>query len=326
MASLFFWQWKLSSLAVGTSFASENSITGSGNALCILFLTINPIEHVADEAVHKELGDSLVRAATTASSLEVEQDNGNINRTQSKATPNESSSQGIDSGGGPRCQEAKGDTIAQTRVIDLEKTKTTQANMIDSLKRAVKKLKKKNSEESLGEDASKQERRIDDIDADKDITLVNVQADAEMFDADKDLGGEKVFVEQEVHDKETITEVTLAQALAELKTLKPKAKGVVIQEPNQIRLDEEAALKVQAKFDEEQRLVREKAKKELEANVALIETWDDIQAKIDADHQLAERLQAQEQKELTDEEKATLWRLNNSLDHLSLDFLDLYLG
>nr|GFA52774.1 hypothetical protein [Tanacetum cinerariifolium] len=32
--------------------------------------------HVVDEAVHKELGNSLVRAATTASSLEVEQDNG----------------------------------------------------------------------------------------------------------------------------------------------------------------------------------------------------------------------------------------------------------
>nr|GEW48380.1 ribonuclease H-like domain-containing protein [Tanacetum cinerariifolium] len=53
----------------------------------------DPMEHVVDEAVHKELGDSLVRAATTASSLEVEQDSGNINKTQSKATPNESSSQ-----------------------------------------------------------------------------------------------------------------------------------------------------------------------------------------------------------------------------------------
>ncbi|GKG35089.1 hypothetical protein Tco_0440243, partial [Tanacetum coccineum] len=53
------------------------------------------------KAVHKELGDSLVRAATTASSLEAEQDRGNINKTQSKATPNESSSQGTNSGGGP---------------------------------------------------------------------------------------------------------------------------------------------------------------------------------------------------------------------------------
>ncbi|GKF43940.1 hypothetical protein Tco_0130492, partial [Tanacetum coccineum] len=40
-----------------------------------------PTEHVADEVVHKELGDSLVRAATTASSLESEQDNGNISKT-----------------------------------------------------------------------------------------------------------------------------------------------------------------------------------------------------------------------------------------------------
>nr|GFA74844.1 hypothetical protein [Tanacetum cinerariifolium] len=40
--SLFFWQWELSSLAVETSSASGNSITGSGNALCILFPTILP--------------------------------------------------------------------------------------------------------------------------------------------------------------------------------------------------------------------------------------------------------------------------------------------
>nr|GEW36839.1 hypothetical protein [Tanacetum cinerariifolium] len=42
MASLFFWQWQLSSLAVGSSSGSGNSVTGSGNALCILFLTIFP--------------------------------------------------------------------------------------------------------------------------------------------------------------------------------------------------------------------------------------------------------------------------------------------
>ncbi|GKF42085.1 hypothetical protein Tco_0125427 [Tanacetum coccineum] len=40
-----------------------------------------------------------------------------------------------------------------------------------------------------------------------------------------------------------------------------------------------------------------------EANIA----WDDIQAKIDAGYQLAQRLQAQEQDELTDEEKARLF-------------------
>ncbi|GJS27846.1 hypothetical protein Tco_0488466 [Tanacetum coccineum] len=77
---------------------------------------------------------------------------------------------------------------------------------------------------------------------------------------------------------------------------------------DQIRLDEETALRLQAAFDEEERLAREKAEKVEEANIVLIETWDDIQAKIDADHQLAERIQAQEQEELSIEEKATLFQ------------------
>ncbi|GJR69352.1 hypothetical protein Tco_0015417 [Tanacetum coccineum] len=93
----------------------------------------------------------------------------------------------------------------QQRVLDLEKTKTAQAKEIVSLKKRVKKLEKKRSrthglkrpykvgisarvesygnEEGLGEeDASKQERRIHDIDADEDITLINDQDDADMFD------------------------------------------------------------------------------------------------------------------------------------------------
>ncbi|GJS52202.1 hypothetical protein Tco_0625564 [Tanacetum coccineum] len=77
---------------------------------------------------------------------------------------------------------------------------------------------------------------------------------------------------------------------------------------DQISFDEEVALKLQVEFDEEERLTREKSKKEKEANIALIETWDDIQAKIYVDYQLAERLQAREQEELSIEEKATLFQ------------------
>ncbi|GKF43652.1 hypothetical protein Tco_0130204, partial [Tanacetum coccineum] len=58
---------------------------------------------------------------------------------------------------------------------------------------------------------------------------------------------------------------------------------------NQIRLDKETAINLQAEYNEEERLAREKAEKE-EVNIALIETWDDIQEKIDVDHQLAERM------------------------------------
>ncbi|GJS47182.1 putative ribonuclease H-like domain-containing protein [Tanacetum coccineum] len=63
-----------------------------------------PIPLVTDETVIKEWEDRMERAVTTTSSLEVEQDSGNINRTQSMATLNESFPQGTDSGSGPRCQ------------------------------------------------------------------------------------------------------------------------------------------------------------------------------------------------------------------------------
>ncbi|GKD46457.1 hypothetical protein Tco_1271102, partial [Tanacetum coccineum] len=61
----------------------------------------DPSKNVANEVVHKELGDNLVRATTTASSLKAKQDSGNITKTRSKATPNESSSLGTTLGGGP---------------------------------------------------------------------------------------------------------------------------------------------------------------------------------------------------------------------------------
>nr|GEW47822.1 ribonuclease H-like domain-containing protein [Tanacetum cinerariifolium] len=195
----------------------------------------DPIEHVVDEAVHKELGEGLVRVIATAYSLGVEHD----------------------SGGGPRCQEAIGDTTTQTRVFELEKTKTSQHNEIVSLKRRVKKLKKRNrsrthklerlykvgltvrvkssyEEKSLGEDASKQDR-IEAIDADEDITLVNDQddADKDMFDMNV-LGGEEVFAAVGKNENVvniTIEELTFDQALKALKTSKPKVKGLIIQDP-----------------------------------------------------------------------------------------------
>ncbi|GKC67618.1 hypothetical protein Tco_1100216 [Tanacetum coccineum] len=170
--------------------------------------------------------------------------------------------------------------------------------------------------------------------------------DEDMFGVN-DLDGDEVVVESEVTDKAcekrniikeavavtdavtipvsaaTITnvELTLAQTLAELKSARPNTKGVKgqcskdkgkakmiepekpLKKKDQIKFDEEEALRLQAKFDEEDRLAREKAQQVKEANIA----WDDIQAKIDVDYQLAERLQAQEQQELTIEEKSTLF-------------------
>ncbi|GJY41333.1 hypothetical protein Tco_0428603 [Tanacetum coccineum] len=176
-----------------------------------------PSDNVADEAVHKELGDSLVRAATTASSLEVEQDSGNINKTQSKETPYESSSHGISSGGGPRCQETMRDTITQTslrrRVKKLEQKKRSRTHGLKRLRKvgATSRIESSGDEESLGEDASKH-GRIDVIDTDEAITLL-------IFDvAQVSAAGDKVSTANatttvSIATTTTADDLTLAQAL-----------------------------------------------------------------------------------------------------------------
>ncbi|GJW13630.1 hypothetical protein Tco_0017763 [Tanacetum coccineum] len=168
--------------------------------------------------------------------------------------------------------------------------------------------------------------------------------DVNVLDGEEDvsIAGDATTVSAATTTTDDDGDITLAQVLIEMKSTKPNNKRVVIQElgeptitissqlssqqsqdkgkailiepmkpmkkKDQIRRDEETALMLQAEFDEEERLAREKAKKEVEANIALIETWVDIQTKIDADHQLAERLQAQEQEELSIKEKATLFQ------------------
>ncbi|GKD25123.1 putative ribonuclease H-like domain-containing protein [Tanacetum coccineum] len=72
--------------------------------LLVAFNTVVKIKNV-EPIKQKWVKDRMKRAATTASSLEAKQDSGNINRTQSMATLNESFPQGTNSGSGPRCQD-----------------------------------------------------------------------------------------------------------------------------------------------------------------------------------------------------------------------------
>ncbi|GJT38176.1 hypothetical protein Tco_0938041 [Tanacetum coccineum] len=203
----------------------------------------------------------------------------------------------------------------QEKVLDLEKEKTAQAKEIACLK--------------------KRGRKIADLDADEEVTLIDEtqeRNDEEMlFDVQDDLRGEEVVAEKEVAEKKVsvadpitnIDELTLAQTLIEIKTPKPKAittaattttttrpkaRGVVVQEPSefkttsspsqasqlpqakdkgkaimvepkkylkkkdQIALDEEVARNLEAQLQdelEEERLPRQKKE---EATIALIES------------------------------------------------------
>ncbi|GJS49009.1 hypothetical protein Tco_0599130 [Tanacetum coccineum] len=219
------------------------------------------------------------------------------------------------------------------KVLDLETSKTTQALEIESLKRRVKKLEKKqrsrthklkrlykvglsakvvssDDEASLGdqEDASKQGRKILNIDADEDITLDNthVDTDLDIFGV-HDLHGDEVFVEIEepmVNAATTITttivdevEMTLAQTLIEIKSAKPKEKGLLCKiQVNQLQ---QFLLNNHHSKD---------CKRNEEANAALVTQWNDIQDKVETDYELAQRLQQEEQEILTIKEKSKLFQ------------------
>nr|GEW63527.1 hypothetical protein [Tanacetum cinerariifolium] len=246
--------------------------------------------------------DSLVMATTIATSLEVEHDSGNIDKTQTKATSIEPSFQGTSSGDGPRLQDTIENTSAHTRVIS-----TSDDEALDK------------------EDTSKQ-GRIDEIDVDEDIAL-NIIQDKGI----KDVGEEEVvdvvttakmiidaaqvttaIADILVSAAETIVTTALTITAESIKinvevTQAPKRKGVLIQEPkettttkttslqqppiqekgkwkaklieepkmpkkrkHQIRADEKLSEKLQAEIDEEDMLERERAQKEQEANDALI--------------------------------------------------------
>ncbi|GJS31791.1 retrovirus-related pol polyprotein from transposon TNT 1-94 [Tanacetum coccineum] len=300
-------------------------------------MTVQAQEEIAMRLAMRRWMTVWKRAATTTTSLDVKQDRGNINKTQSK-----------------------------TRVKKLEKKGGLITHKLKRLYKVGRSTRVIFSDEaSLGdqEDASKQGRKIDDIDKDVEITLVHETqgryGDEEMFDTSV-LDGDEVLAEPEVTIKDvnlSVDEVTLAQALAALKNAKvqekanvveelsesitttptlttkttattitavstrPRAKGLVIHEEeqattptvscqqpsqikaqdkgkgimveepmkmkkkNQISLDEELAFKLQAEEEEEERFSREKAQREEVANIV---AWDNVQAMIDADYQMAQ--------------------------------------
>ncbi|GJX30966.1 hypothetical protein Tco_0240821 [Tanacetum coccineum] len=103
----------------------------------------------------------------------------------------------------------------------------------------------------------------------------------------------------------TTVELTLAQTLVELKRIllqkpsetrttttptipsKDKGKGIMEEDPlkmknkDQVLFDKQEAIRLQAEFNEEERIAREKE----EANAALIAQWNNIQDKVETDYE-----------------------------------------
>ncbi|GJW38759.1 hypothetical protein Tco_0064604 [Tanacetum coccineum] len=124
-------------------------------------------------------------------------------------------------------------TNLQEKVFDLEKAKTAQANEITSLKKRVKQLEKRRKSKTSGlrrlrkvgsssrvesfndaslgaqEDASKQGRKIEDLDADAEATLVNETQEMNDDNLMFDIG---VLEEQEIEFEKVVEEPVVSVA------------------------------------------------------------------------------------------------------------------
>ncbi|GJU63028.1 ribonuclease H-like domain-containing protein [Tanacetum coccineum] len=252
-----------------------------------------------DETVHAERGDSMERAAIIVSSLDAEQDSG-VNTPRS----------GEDIMKLNELMEIC--TKLSDRVLALENVNTAQDLEITSLKKRVKKLEKKkkartlqlkrrlfkvriesSANKSLGdqEDASKQGRNEDQ---DDDISLfqkdVETQGryahDINITTASAPIttvGVSVNTVESSTPPTTTLIkdeDLTIAQTLMKMRSEKSKEKA--------------------KEKDKEIRLERER--EEEASNATLIEECHNVQAMMDADYELATRIQAQERGELSIEE------------------------
>ncbi|GJS74081.1 hypothetical protein Tco_0706922 [Tanacetum coccineum] len=178
-----------------------------------------------------------------------------------------------------------------------EKAKDAQAKEIADLKKRVQKLERQKKSRPIGLKRLRKVGMSRRVESSKDKDIDDIQGrsdDGDMFDINE-LHGNEVVVDMPVGEKQE-------------QSAKEREPEVPLKRKDQIAPDEQIAREIQAKLDaeliEEQKLAR---KQEKEANIALIESWENTQAMMEANRLLAERLQSKEREELTDEEKGKLF-------------------
>ncbi|GJT44065.1 hypothetical protein Tco_0952780 [Tanacetum coccineum] len=174
------------------------------------------------------------------------------------------------------------------KVLDLEKAKTAQAKEITSLKKRVKQLEKRRKSRTSGLRRGmhpKKKERLKDLNADAKVTLVN---ETEKMNDDNLMFNTGVLEEQEIEFEKVVKEPVVSVATT-TKSIPVSTVEVVTTASAKMARNLEAQL--QAELIEEGRLARQR---EEEANIALIESWDNTQAMMEADFELAQRLQAEE--------------------------------
>ncbi|GKB19070.1 putative reverse transcriptase domain-containing protein, partial [Tanacetum coccineum] len=153
---------------------------------------------------------------------------------------------------------------------------------------------------------------------DEDVTMAMAQT---LIKMKEQKAKEKGVAITDVEDSSRIVRpVRSITTLQPLPTIDPKDKGkgvLVEEEPVKIKMRDQGDLQVQADAELAQRLheeelaeleraQQERQRQEDDTNAALAKEFDEIQARIDADHELAVRLTHEEQEKYTIEERARL--------------------
>ncbi|GJR26842.1 hypothetical protein Tco_1103074 [Tanacetum coccineum] len=228
----------------------------------------------------------------------------------------------LSGGNTPRSDEGRMELIQELmetctslikRVLALEEAKTTQDREITRLKLRVKRLEKKrkvrtpqpmksrlfkgkvktSTNKSLGKDASKQGRNDDKS---EELNLTD-GADTEVIVKDKGSGEKGCSTVDQVSTARP--EVSAASVPVNVSATTPSTPPTT----TTIFGDEDLTI-AQTRVKIRSEKAKEKRKRSCKA--ALTEEFDEIQAKIDADHELAVRLTHEEQEKYTIEERAKL--------------------
>ncbi|GKD50643.1 hypothetical protein Tco_1279619 [Tanacetum coccineum] len=259
--------------------------------------------HVADEAASTGVDDRHGGAATTVSGLEAGQGSGNIHKTPTM--PYDSPLPRVHTLGSDEDRMQPNELIELVTKLsdrvavlenDLKQTKKTYGAAFTKLIKRVKTLEKtiKSSKarrraqfvvsDDEEEDSFNQGRKIAEINEDPDISLFT--ASEEDYTAKLDISTVNILVSTTGAKVNTAAECLVYNRMSAAK-----------------RKDKEAQ-RLQEQFNKEER--QRIASVHEEVSTFKPEEWDNIQAQIEADEELAHRLQAQERERYSEANKAKL--------------------
>ncbi|GJX73728.1 putative ribonuclease H-like domain-containing protein [Tanacetum coccineum] len=305
----------------GCQFLGSRLILWQCKKQTIVVTSTTEAEYLATASFYGQNG----KGATTASSLEAEQASGNINKTQSMAMPYVPLPQEISAGGSPRCQEAIGGSIAQTRSERIcaiygeshhpssctkqfwatAKAKTVNGEVyIQALVDGKKMIVTETSErrKRFSRKLSPLYLRNNDVQAPEELEpIIDEAANEEhvpIHSNDPLLSGLKRLRKV---GRTTRIESSKDEGLGAQEDASKQGRKIVDLDADAEKLLKDFKKNLQAGLEEEERMARQK---EEEDNLIL---WDNTQAMMEADYELAQRLQVEEQGELTIEERSKLF-------------------